>query len=73
MSRTDADYLSLVVEHAGSRSDRERPRWSHVGELLGLGSTSSREMCRRFGFDPDEKMGAFLECEEGCCCECHID
>lgn len=71
--RTDADFVSWVIEHAGERSDRVKPRWSHVMGLLGLGSTSAYDMCRRFGFDPEEKMGSFLDCEEGCGCECHHD
>ncbi len=62
---SNTDYLCFVIEHAGSRSNRVQPRWSCVGELLGLGSTSSRNMCRRFGFDPDEAMGSFPNCEEG--------
>lgn len=73
MSRSDADYLAWVVEHAGSRADRERPRWSFVAEIFGLGSTSAWEMCKRFGFDPEEIMGRFLDCGEGCDCECHHD
>lgn len=72
-SRTDRDLLSWVVEHAGNRSDRVRPRWAHVMSLFGLGSGAANALCVKFGFDPDKEMGTWLNCEEGCGCECHID
>ena len=71
--RTDRDLLSWVVEHAGSDSDRVRPRWFHVMTLLGLGSGAAIVLCQKFGFEPDERMGAYLNCQEGCRCECHHD
>lgn len=30
--------------------------WSNVGEVFGLGSTSSHRLCERFGFNPDTKV-----------------
>lgn len=30
--------------------------WSNVGEVFGLGSTSSKKLCERFGFNPDVKV-----------------
>lgn len=64
-TRTDAELLSWVVEHAGCDSVMTRPRWSNVRALFGLGSTSARALCRRFGHDPDEEMGGRSECECG--------
>lgn len=32
------------------------PRWVAVMDTLQLGSTYSREICARFGLDPDEKV-----------------
>lgn len=32
------------------------PRWKAVMDTLQLGSTYSREICARFGLDPDEKV-----------------
>lgn len=40
------------------------PRWSHVGAIFGLGSNSARELCRRFGVDPDEHVGDDWPAEE---------
>jgi hypothetical protein len=31
-------------------------RWYITAELFGLGSTSAIQLCRDFGFDPDEKI-----------------
>lgn len=45
-----------VVANAGRRSERSLPRWSHVMDATGLGSTSSKALCREHGFDPDEDI-----------------
>lgn len=29
------------------------PLWSAIGAAFGIGSTSSRNLCRAFGYDPD--------------------
>ena len=31
-----------------------RPRWSIVSGTFCLGSTYAAQLCRRFGYDPDE-------------------
>lgn len=51
----DADLLRRAVASARSKSWRNRqPRWSHVAARFSLGSTYAAQLCRRFGFDPDE-------------------
>lgn len=32
-------------------------RWHAVGEVTGLGSAYAAHLCRRFGLDPDDKIG----------------
>lgn len=46
-----------VVANAGRRSAASAPRWAHVLEATGLGKTSSQQLCRDAGFDPDEVVG----------------
>lgn len=46
-----------VVANAGRLSSRKLPRWAHVRDAVGVGSTSAREMCRAAGFDPEELVG----------------
>lgn len=36
---------------------RKAPRWSLVKSVFGLGNGSARDLCRRFGLDPDEMLG----------------
>jgi hypothetical protein len=33
------------------------PKWAHVRDAFGIGSTSATELCRRFSSDPDELTG----------------
>ncbi len=42
-----------VVANAGRHSSDPAPRWSHVADATGLGSTSAAALCRDAGFDPD--------------------
>lgn len=47
-----------VVHNAGGARCAERlPRWAHVKDATGLGSTAARELCREHGCDPDEYVG----------------
>ena len=46
-----------VAANAG-RTGTRKPRWSHVKDATGYGSTSSADICRQEGFDPDELVGA---------------
>lgn len=55
--KDDDRTLWGVVANAGRLSYARKPRWAHVSDATGLGSTSSAELCRRFGFNPDEYRG----------------
>ena len=35
-----------------------QPLWNAVGNRFALGSTYSMQLCRRFGFDPDQPVRA---------------
>lgn len=52
----DERILWGVVANAGRRATLPRPRWAHVMDATGLGSTRSTELCRRFDFDPSEMV-----------------
>jgi hypothetical protein len=65
MPRSDTDLLSWAVEHHGKTKVGRRVRWSIVGALFGLGSTSAISLCRRLGHDPYELLGGETVCECG--------
>lgn len=54
---SDYELLLRAVTGAmprpGKRSD---PRWVCVMHTFVLGSAYARELCARFGFDPDEEV-----------------
>jgi len=50
-SRSDTDLVRHLIENPPL--DSGRPRWSIIGGLFGLGSTSASRLCERFGCDPD--------------------
>lgn len=53
----DAELLERAVRTARPRSGRGyQPRWVGVMDSFALGSTWARQLCRRFGLDPDEKV-----------------
>lgn len=52
----DNELLGRAVRAARGRTGRINPRWVGVADSFGLGSTYSRQLCRRFGVDPDEKV-----------------
>jgi hypothetical protein len=54
---TDDRILWGLVANAGRLGDRALPRWAWVSEACGLGSNSSAQLCRRFGFNPDQLVG----------------
>ena len=62
MSRSDTELLRWAVKNAGCFAHDVLPRWSHVANLLGLGSTSATALCRRFSLDPDEELGTEWHC-----------
>ena len=57
MSLTAEDLVKRAVASAGHGEREELPRWSWVGRIFGVGSTSAAHLCRHFGFDPDETRG----------------
>lgn len=63
----DADNRTLwgVVANAGRLSNVRKQRWAHVVDATGQGSNRSAELCRRFGFDPDQETGGGVEAVEG--------
>ncbi len=46
-----------VVANAGRLSREVRPRWAHVMEATGFGSTAAAAFCVAAGFDPAEHVG----------------
>lgn len=56
------NLLARAVRCAGHGAHGPQlPRWSHVGAIFALGSGSAREMCRRYGVDPDELVGSGVD------------
>ena len=59
MQITDEELLRRVVTlsvHPTDKRGVSRPRWSVVADRFALGSTYAKQLCRRFGVDPDERM-----------------
>ena len=54
-----------VVANAGRLSATKKVRWSHVSDATAMGSNTSAELCRRFGFSPDEEVGGTEEIDDG--------
>lgn len=52
----DAKLLERAVYGARGRTGRINPRWHGIADTFALGSTYSRQLCRRYGLDPDEKV-----------------
>ena len=50
-----------VAANAGCRSTEPAPRWAHVVNMTGLGSTSAHQLCHAAGFDPEEIVGKAQE------------
>ena len=48
-----------VVANAGRLSKVKRPRWAHVMDATGFGSTSATALCVAAGFDPNEEVGNY--------------
>lgn len=54
---SDAELLERAVLYARARRGRgAHSRWTCIADTFALGSTYSRDLCRRFGLDPDEKV-----------------
>lgn len=48
----DEDLLRRAVCNLAPRA-RRQPAWARIGDVFALGSTYSKQLCRRFGIDPD--------------------
>lgn len=56
----DVELLRRAVLSArpyGRRRLSQQPKWVAVMDCFALGSTYATQLCRRFGIDPDEKVG----------------
>lgn len=51
--------VERAVRNAGHGGDWPMCRWSWVGRIFGLGSTSASDLCRHFDLDPDEILGTY--------------
>ena len=65
LAERDARVLDLgkLVRHAVLYSGRmvtrgTAPRWVAVKEVFAVGSTTARQLCRDYQFDPEEEVGA---------------
>lgn len=54
----DNELLQRVIRNVGRvpSSRRKAPRWTAISDLFALGSGYSKQLCRRFGTDPDEQI-----------------
>jgi ribosomal protein S13 len=59
--------ISRTERTAAIRGERIIPRWAHVADLLGLGSTRANDICARLRLDPDAEEQA--PCPEPACHE----
>lgn len=55
-SDSPMDLLRRVAKNVRPQGTRTR-RWSAVGSLFGLGSTSATALCTALGVDPEEEVG----------------
>lgn len=56
---SDNQLLKRAVTSCRGRQYRKgdkHPRWTAVMDTFGLGSTYARELCQRYGLDPDEMV-----------------
>ena len=53
----DNELLGRAVRGCRARLTGKSLRWVGVSDTFALGSTYSRQLCRRFGVDPDEMVG----------------
>ena len=53
----DEVLLRRAVGMARRRDERgKHPRWVGVAYVFALGSTYAAQLCRRFGYDPEEMV-----------------
>lgn len=55
---SDAELVGRVLRVMASKNrGRKLPLWSRVGDAFCLGSTYSKQLCRKFGVDPFAEVG----------------
>jgi hypothetical protein len=54
---SDDELLRRAVRSARPKY-KASPRWAAVMDTFGLGSTYARQLCHRFGLDPNETFAA---------------
>ena len=59
---SDRELLRALVRSVGRDGER-RPRWSHVGAVLGHGAGVSQAICRALDLDPHEVLGTDPEAD----------
>lgn len=55
-SITDDELLRRAVTSARGKTSQPMPRWVAVMNAFQLGSLFSRQLCIRFGLNPDEQV-----------------
>ena len=55
--RSDRDLLVWAIARAGADSRRVVPRWVHVRDLFGVGSTVAWALCGLADVNPDDVIG----------------
>ncbi len=53
---TFAGLVERAVRNAKPKLNGESPRWVAVMDTFGTGSTTAIEICRAYGFDPNETI-----------------
>lgn len=53
---SDASLVERAVRNCRARKRYKQPRWVAISENFALGMTYSRQLCRRFGLDPDQMV-----------------
>ena len=60
----DAEMLRRALAWCIKHRKKSRPAWAAASEIFAMGSTSSAQLCRRFGFDPDTGKDLWKEPQE---------
>ncbi len=55
---SDSELLRRAIKNAKPvlKAGETVPRWAVITELLLVGSTTAKALCKRFGIDPDEYL-----------------
>ncbi len=61
---SDTELLRRAITYAiPQRGQGDMPRWSCVGHVFSVGSTTATSLCKEFGVDPNEYLSGSY-CEE---------